>query len=124
MYTVYRDCDLEGELCEKASKTWAGICGKTNHCSDQCKSWENAAHEACHTRGGKHIYSCYFKCSRTANLPQGKVKAEELDKDKTEAEKTLHFEDALPPHMIQAKVFVTIHRVNVYWALSYARLGR
>ncbi|PWA82562.1 defensin [Artemisia annua] len=52
---LLRDCDLEGELCEKASKTWAGICGKTNHCSDQCKSWENAAHEACHTRAGKHI---------------------------------------------------------------------
>ncbi|PWA71109.1 defensin [Artemisia annua] len=84
------DCDLEGELCEKASKTWAGICGKTNHCSDQCKSWENAAHEACHTRAGKHI--------ATSNVLE-------------------------PQICLKAKVFVTIHRVNVYWASSYGRLG-
>ena len=69
---------------------------------------ENAAHRPWHSRGGKHMCFCYFKCSGVVNLPQGKLKTEELAKDKTKAEKMPHFEDPLPPHMIQAKVFVTI----------------
>ncbi|PWA38032.1 Gamma thionin [Artemisia annua] len=67
-----------------------------------------AAYGACHSRRGKHMCFCYFKCYGVVNLPQGKLKAEELAKDKTEAEKMPHFEDPLPPHMIQVKVFVTI----------------
>ncbi|GKB41248.1 hypothetical protein Tco_0886190 [Tanacetum coccineum] len=45
---------------------------------------------------------------RTARLLQDKLKADELAKDKIEAKKVPHFEDHVPPHIIQPKVFVTI----------------
>ena len=89
---------VKGELCEKASKTWSGNCGNTRHCDDQCKSWEGAAHGACHVRGGKHMCFCYFNCSKAAKLAQDKLKAEELAKDKIEAEKVPHLEHPAPPH--------------------------
>ncbi|PWA38317.1 knottin, scorpion toxin-like protein [Artemisia annua] len=89
---------VKGELCEKASKTWSGNCGNTRHCDDQCKSWEGAAHGACHVRGGKHMCFCYFNCSKAAKLAQDKLKAKELAKDKIEAEKVPHLEVPAPPH--------------------------
>ncbi|KAL1801828.1 hypothetical protein ACET3Z_030475 [Daucus carota] len=47
-------------LCEKASQTWSGSCGNTQHCDNQCIQWETARHGACHTRGGKKMCFCYF----------------------------------------------------------------
>ncbi|PWA72985.1 knottin, scorpion toxin-like protein [Artemisia annua] len=88
---------VKGELCEKASKTWSGNCGNTRHCDDQCKSWEGAAHGACHVRGGKHMCFCYFNCSKAAKLAQDKLKAEELAKDKIEAEKPPQYLVHPPP---------------------------
>ncbi|KAI7739154.1 hypothetical protein M8C21_027262 [Ambrosia artemisiifolia] len=78
---------VKGELCEKASKTWSGKCGNTRHCDDQCKSWEGAAHGACHVRGGKHMCFCYFNCPKAQKLAQDKLRAEELAKEKNEANK-------------------------------------
>ncbi|OVA06211.1 Knottin [Macleaya cordata] len=48
------------DLCEKASQTWSGNCGNTQHCDRQCINWEKALHGACHVRGGKHMCFCYF----------------------------------------------------------------
>ncbi|KAI3983418.1 hypothetical protein MKX01_013485 [Papaver californicum] len=47
-------------LCERASQTWSGTCRNTQNCDKQCKKWEDAAHGACHTRGGKKMCFCYF----------------------------------------------------------------
>ncbi|KAL7602559.1 defensin-like protein 19 [Lactuca sativa] len=88
---------VKGELCEKASKTWSGNCGNTRHCDDQCKSWEGAAHGACHVRGGKHMCFCYFNCSKAEKMAQDKLKAKELTKDEIEAEKPPHVEHPVGP---------------------------
>ncbi|KVI10698.1 defensin-like protein 19 [Cynara cardunculus var. scolymus] len=81
---------VKGELCEKASKTWSGNCGNTKHCDDQCKSWEGAAHGACHVRNGKHMCFCYFNsCAEADKLSEDQIeagklafeKAEKLDRD-------------------------------------------
>ncbi|MFS7998652.1 putative knottin, scorpion toxin [Helianthus anomalus] len=77
---------VRGELCEKASKTWSGNCGNTGHCDNQCKTWEGAAHGACHVRGGKHMCFCYFNCKKAEKLAQDKLKAENLAKEKLNAE--------------------------------------
>ncbi|KAI7739157.1 hypothetical protein M8C21_027265 [Ambrosia artemisiifolia] len=77
---------VRGELCEKASKTWSGNCGNTGHCDNQCKSWEGAAHGACHVRQGKHMCFCYFNCKKAEKLAQDKLKAENLAKEKLNAE--------------------------------------
>ncbi|KAL8205233.1 hypothetical protein R6Q57_008784 [Mikania cordata] len=69
---------VSGELCEKPSKTWSGNCGNTGHCDGQCKSWEGAAHGACHVRAGKHMCFCYFKCPKAEKLAQDKLKVENL----------------------------------------------
>nr|WBU87530.1 defensin PDF2.3 [Gerbera hybrid cultivar]WGC54886.1 plant defensin protein PDF1.2 [Gerbera hybrid cultivar] len=96
---------VKGELCEKASKTWSGNCGNTRHCDDQCKSWEGAAHGACHVRSGKHMCFCYFKCPKAEKLAQDKLKAEQLKvnakqlgRDKVKAEKVPHVEHPVNPH--------------------------
>ncbi|KAK1439860.1 hypothetical protein QVD17_05682 [Tagetes erecta] len=78
---------VRGELCEKASKTWSGNCGNTGHCDGQCKSWEGAAHGACHVRDKKHMCFCYFKCPLAEKLAQDKLKAENLAQDKLNAQK-------------------------------------
>nr|XP_043620043.1 uncharacterized protein LOC122591881 [Erigeron canadensis] len=59
---------VKAELCEKASKTWSGTCRYTKHCDNQCKSWESAAHGACHVRKKKHMCFCYFHCSKAQKL--------------------------------------------------------
>ncbi|GJV61970.1 gamma thionin [Tanacetum coccineum] len=51
---------------------------------------------------------CLARLLRTVRLLQDKLKADELAKDKIEAKKVPHFEDHVPPHIIQPKVFVTI----------------
>ncbi|GJV03341.1 zinc finger MYM-type protein 1-like protein [Tanacetum coccineum] len=48
------------------------------------------------------------RCSSAARLLQDKLKADQLAKDKIQAEEVPHFEDHVPPHTIRAKVFVTI----------------
>ncbi|KAL8255303.1 hypothetical protein R6Q59_033524 [Mikania micrantha] len=78
---------VNGELCEKASKTWSGYCGITKHCDSQCKSWEGAVHGACHFHDLKSMCFCYFNCSKAEKLAQDKLKAEELAKEKIEANK-------------------------------------
>ncbi|GJY51395.1 defensin-like protein 19 [Tanacetum coccineum] len=78
---------VRGELCEKASKTWSGNCGNTGHCDGQCKSWEQAAHGACHVRGGKHMCFCYFNCTKAQKLAQDKARAQELAQEKLNARK-------------------------------------
>nr|AHM10372.1 defensin [Eclipta prostrata] len=78
---------VKGELCEKASQTWSGTCRITSHCDNQCKSWEGAAHGACHVRGGKHMCFCYFShCAKAEKLTQDKLKAGHLVNEKSEAD--------------------------------------
>ena len=68
---------VKEELCKEATKT-------INANRGRMQPMELAS---CHIRGGKHICVSYFKCSGAANLPQRKLKAEEIAKDKTEDEK-------------------------------------
>ncbi|KAL6209468.1 hypothetical protein ACLB2K_020410 [Fragaria x ananassa] len=35
-------------LVQKRSRTWSGFCGSSDHCNNQCKTWESAKHGACH----------------------------------------------------------------------------
>ncbi|KAL8209170.1 hypothetical protein R6Q57_008582 [Mikania cordata] len=78
---------VNGELCEKASKTWSGYCGITQHCDRQCKSWEGAVHGACHFHRLRSMCFCYFNCSKAEKLAQDKLKAEELATEKIKANK-------------------------------------
>ncbi|PWA97088.1 knottin, scorpion toxin-like protein [Artemisia annua] len=78
---------VRAELCEKASLTWSGNCGNTQHCDRQCQSWEGAAHGACHVRGGKHMCFCYFNCPQAEKLAQDKANTEKLAQDKLKAQK-------------------------------------
>ncbi|XP_047324901.1 defensin-like protein 1 [Impatiens glandulifera] len=52
----------EAALCKRASQTWSGMCTTTHNCDNQCKSWENADHGACHWGGGQRKCYCFFKC--------------------------------------------------------------
>ncbi|KAJ0011011.1 hypothetical protein Pint_34728 [Pistacia integerrima] len=54
--------EVQENLCEKASQTWSGKCGNTDHCNNQCKQWEDARNGACHKRGGNWKCFCYFNC--------------------------------------------------------------
>ena len=87
MFICLEITSVRGELCEKASKTWSGNCGNTGHCDNQCKSWEGAAHGACHVRGGKHMCFCYFTCSKAQKLAHDKLNAKELAQEKLNAKK-------------------------------------
>ncbi len=62
-------------LCERASQTWSGNCGNTSHCDNQCKTWEGAAHGACHVRSGKHMCFCYFPGCPTAQKQKELIEA-------------------------------------------------
>ncbi|XP_076946219.1 defensin-like protein 19 [Bidens hawaiensis] len=73
---------VKGELCGKPSQTWSGNCGNTGHCDNQCRSWEGAAHGACHWHGVKHMCFCYFNCSKAQKLAEDKLIAKELAKEK------------------------------------------
>nr|GEY13423.1 defensin-like protein 19 [Tanacetum cinerariifolium] len=59
----------------------------SGHCDGQCKSWEQAAHGACHVRGGKHMCFCYFNCTKAQKLAQDKARAQELAQEKLNAQK-------------------------------------
>lgn len=30
---------VEGNVCERRSKTWTGFCGNSGHCNSQCRIW-------------------------------------------------------------------------------------
>ncbi|KAD3066483.1 hypothetical protein R6Q59_019291 [Mikania micrantha] len=78
---------VNGKLCEKASLTWSGGCGNTRHCDNQCKSWEGAAHGACHVRKKNHMCFCYFKCRKAEKLAQDELNPDELVKENIEVQK-------------------------------------
>ncbi|KAK9056727.1 hypothetical protein SSX86_024090 [Deinandra increscens subsp. villosa] len=86
MLAISDIASVRGELCEKASKTFSGTCGKTESCDKKCQSWEGAAHGACHVRTGKHMCFCYFKCPKAEKLAQDKLKAENLAREKLNAQ--------------------------------------
>ncbi|KAK7821171.1 defensin-like protein 19 [Quercus suber] len=51
---------VEGNLCERRSKTWTWFCGNSGHCNSQCRIWEGAQHGACHTQFPGFACFCYF----------------------------------------------------------------
>ncbi|KAJ0011008.1 hypothetical protein Pint_34717 [Pistacia integerrima] len=62
MAAVGTMAEVQENLCERASQTWSGKCGNTDHCNNQCKQWEDARSGACHKRGGNWKCFCYFNC--------------------------------------------------------------
>ncbi|KAI3460338.1 hypothetical protein Pfo_017001 [Paulownia fortunei] len=53
---------VESGLCERRSKTWAGFCGISSNCDNQCRNWEHASHGACHADFPGFACFCYFNC--------------------------------------------------------------
>ncbi|XP_030950544.1 defensin-like protein 19 isoform X1 [Quercus lobata] len=53
---------VEGNVCERQSKTWTGFCGNSGHCNSQCRIWEGAQHGACHAQFPGFACFCYFTC--------------------------------------------------------------
>lgn len=53
---------LEGNTCEKQSRTWFGPCNEANMCKKQCIEWEGAEYGACYEQDTKYMCFCYFNC--------------------------------------------------------------
>ncbi|GJV56939.1 hypothetical protein Tco_1457944 [Tanacetum coccineum] len=78
-----------------------GLMGKSESKSDATKRslWLSEAG----TNVSSFVLLLLWNMNRNARLLQDKLKAEELAKDKIEAEKVPHFEDHVPPHIIRPK---------------------
>ena len=67
---VFGDAEMlmvEGNVCERRSKTWTEFCGNSGHCNCQCRIWEGAQHGACHAQFPGFACFCYFTCWSSIN---------------------------------------------------------
>ncbi|KEH18159.1 Defensin-like protein [Medicago truncatula] len=55
--------EVQGNTCQRKSKTWSGPCLNTANCKNQCISKEPpATFGACHRDGIGFACFCYFNC--------------------------------------------------------------